>query len=1404
MSFEALESRQLLAGITVTNATDLISPAADTSSISALIASDGGDGVSLREAITASNNAVGEDTVAFDASVFNGGVASLIRLTQGELLITESLTIDASAATNVTITGDADGDDVTVSGTFITDVAASFGGTSADPDDLLDDNSRVLRFSNDGFFSRFGSLTLNSLTVTGGHTRGVVERGGAISSSSADISLINSNISGNSTLGIGSDGGGISTGSGSVSLLNSTLSGNTTHDFAFSDGGGIYTSSGDVILVSSTLTGNSSGDSGGGGIDTTFGDVSLINSTLSGNIATSGEGGGINSTSGNVSLTNSTLSGNSSLGDGGGIYTFEGNVSLTNSTLIENSSTNGTGGGISVFNYYNSSSVIIENSIVAGNIDNGTAPDLRSDFHNTLTVNHSLISNTTGTEIYSTTGAGNILNRPALLGPLADNGGSTPTHALLSDSPAINAGSNALAADVEGNPIVTDQRGSSFDRIQVGTVDIGAFESNFDSLLPPTIVSVMFDEGGVLARPDLWNTLTIVFDRDVNVVAEDLTLINDSPNGTTVDLTGVGFSYDSSTKTAIWDLSSIDPLIAGVYTYQLDANSIAIGNVTLDGNGDGIRGDDFVAEHYVAIPGDANLDGTVNVLGDAFPLVGSLNSTTNLAWADGNFNGDGVVNVLGDAFILVANLNRNVVLVSDVIVSNATDLVNADTSSAFALLADDGGDGISLREAIAASNNTIGLGTITFDASVFTGGADSLIRLTQGELEITDSLIIDASTATEVVVTGDADGDDAKVTGAFVTDVAASFAGTAGDASDLLDDNSRVLNFSSTSGDLTLTSLTLTGGRTTGDNPTNLSQPNETTYSGGGIRFLSTGTLTIVGGVLSGNSTSGIGASGGAILSFSGDISLTDSTLSGNRTSNDNAKGGGLYTFSGSVSLTNSTLNGNSTSGRDAIGGGIGTRTGNVSLTDSVISGNNTSGNGADGGGIASVSGNISLSNSTINENSTTGRIANGGGISIVPDDGDEFGGDASSGNISLLNSAVTGNSTAGDGSEGGGIRAGRGTVSLIASTVSDNSTSGEDSRGGGISTAAGIISLTNSTVSENSTTGTNADGGGIRTGAGDVSLSNSTLSGNSTSGGGAGGGGIFAMGLSSNFTGNVSLNNSTLNGNSTSGIFSPGGGILISGGSVSVTNSTLSGNSTLGIISSGGGIYSQGGNVSLTNSTLAQNSASNSAAGGISVSGSSPFGPLSINIENSIVADNTDNGTAPDLRLDSSNVVTIDHSLIGDTTGSGITAMTGTGNILNQPAMLGPLADNGGPTLTHALLPDSLAINAGNDAFAVDAEGVALMNDQRGPGFDRIFGSGVDIGAVEVQPGAATGQLQSARASANRSVTASLQLDPSSNADDPDDSSSDSKQTTHHSESLQRVLAGDYGLRDDVFGSDF
>ena len=199
----------------------------------------------------------------------------------------------------------------------------------------------------------------------------------------------------------------------------------------------------------------------GGGIGTDSGTVFVTDSTVSGN-SSGGYGGGIY---GAVSLTNSTVSGNSSRYNGGGIY---GTAFLTNSTVTGNFASR-EGGGIRTRD-----SITLHNSIVAGNTANIRSPDLSLRFISRVEINNSLIGNTAGSGVTDATGTGNILNQPALLGPLADNGGPTQTHPLLAGSPAIDAGSNALAVDENGVPLTIDQRGQT--RNFSGTVDIGAFE----------------------------------------------------------------------------------------------------------------------------------------------------------------------------------------------------------------------------------------------------------------------------------------------------------------------------------------------------------------------------------------------------------------------------------------------------------------------------------------------------------------------------------------------------------------------------------------------------------------------------------------------------------------------------------------------------------------------------------------------------------------------------------------------------------------------------------------------------------------------------------------------------------------------------------------------------------------
>ncbi len=194
-------------------------------------------------------------------------------------------------------------------------------------------------------------------------------------------------------------------------------------------GGGIF-NAGILNVVNSAVSGNSVNDGSSGGGIFSSGSLTLTNSTVSGNSASFGGGIWI---SGTATVTNSTISGNSATGgEGGGILSY-GTTTVTNSTVSGNSAS--FGGGV---NSHISGSVNLLNTIVAGNSASNSP-----DFFGTLnSLGNNLIGNTQFTTITGNT-ANNILNQPAQLAPLGFYGGTTQTHALTANSPAVGAGSNS-------------------------------------------------------------------------------------------------------------------------------------------------------------------------------------------------------------------------------------------------------------------------------------------------------------------------------------------------------------------------------------------------------------------------------------------------------------------------------------------------------------------------------------------------------------------------------------------------------------------------------------------------------------------------------------------------------------------------------------------------------------------------------------------------------------------------------------------------------------------------------------------------------------------------------------------------------------------------------------------------
>jgi HYR domain/Secretion system C-terminal sorting domain len=212
--------------------------------------------------------------------------------------------------------------------------------------------------------------------------------------------------------------------------------------FNTKNGGGIFIfGSGQLTLNNCTISNNVTGSAGNGGGICNNGTLTVTNSTISGN-TTSGDGGGIlnNGQNATLTVTNSTISGNTSTASNGGGINNTGTMSVSNSTITNNSAS--AGGGIISF-----TSMSLKSSIVAGN----TAVNRPDLFANTGTSQgYNLFGSGTISPTFTTV-ATDILTSSPGLGILADNGGPTQTHKLLSGSPALDNG-NAFS-------LTTDQRG---------------------------------------------------------------------------------------------------------------------------------------------------------------------------------------------------------------------------------------------------------------------------------------------------------------------------------------------------------------------------------------------------------------------------------------------------------------------------------------------------------------------------------------------------------------------------------------------------------------------------------------------------------------------------------------------------------------------------------------------------------------------------------------------------------------------------------------------------------------------------------------------------------------------------------------------------------------------------------
>ncbi len=362
-------------------------------------------------------------------------------------------------------------------------------------------------------------------------------------------------------------------------------------------------------------------------------------------------------------------------------------------------------------------------------------------------------------------------------------------------------------------------------------------------------------------------------------------------------------------------------------------------------------------------------------------------------------------------------------------------------------------------------------------------------------------------------------------------------------------------------------------------------------------------------------------------------------------------------------------------------------------------------------------------------------------------------------GSLSLTGVILEGNSASGSG--GGLYSWGTGQTLTLAGVTIRNNQAGL--RGGGISQHGGVLNLTESDVSDNHVL-TNGTGGGIALDSSVTGFSFDlvTISGNSTPSGFGGGGLAIAGGsgtlsrvwIQDNVAGGsgggltvagtttLTLTNSVVSGNTSEG---NGGGVNINDGTtVTIERSEISGNVSNSATSSGGGgaIYFWDSTLTLRNSTVSGNTAKANGGGLCTIlAGTSATIDSSTITANASDSDGLDGGSGGGLYLGNASVTLVGSIIAGntgvqcvrglgtlDSGGYNLSSddsceLDGPGDLPSTAPKLGPLDDNTGINMTHALLPGSPAIDAGDASYCPPT-------DQRG--VTRPIGAECDIGAYE------------------------------------------------------------------------
>jgi hypothetical protein len=1318
---------------------------------------DSGEG-SLRQAIINANAAAGADTITFQA-----GLTGTITLTDHLPQITEGLTITGPGISALTIDG-----------TGIYDV---FVTPPTTPYFQLNLSGLTVANVSTAIDTRNVSVWLTDMVITRSTTRAVrvlheslrIERVSFVDN--VGLVTLDANTSGTNFLILDSTfSGNVSTDANSAALRMSWSNGlahiaNTTFADNVGTTAGAISMSGsnaNVIIENSTFSGNSGASAGAIYNIGAEHFIVIQNSTFSGNSATTAAGADAINIAGYTDLSID-------------FSTFSGHDSTTGS---------GTGGVLTAGERY--ATVQLTNSIIANNPASVPGALLECTFDPDKVAVQGF-NNLTGD-----TNCPGRLGTPISVDPvLADNGGPTMTHALLS-------GSNAI--DRVGCSNI-DQR--YIDRPQGTSCDLGAFE-----FVPPTVVSVNPSAQTVAEGTNANVTLTrtghisAALTVSLNVTAgtsttpSDYTLSGGSISGQSGSVI-VTFPAGADTVpvnvAALADATGAEPdntltfaLVDGA-DYGLGAATSA--TVTIPANDLTVThtGDSGEGSLRQAIT-NANTDGVDSTISFAASADGTITLLTTLPSLIDNgtltIEGNGQTNT-----IISGNDTVRVLYIEP----DANVAINGVTITRGYAHFDSGGGimsymGTLILNEVSVSNSAaergggifnVG-GTLTITESTITGnsaqwyggGIFNSEDGTEATLEVYDSTI--AGNDTGLSGGGIYNIGTATIIRSTIADNTTSNYDGGGIVSEgemTVVDSTISGNISSQSGGavynrfaiLTISNSTISG--------------NSAKYAGGGISDLD-GILIVTNTRIDNNITGGIG---GGIFTQSisqGTLTLNNSTISDNTSD----WGGGIANRDAAILLSNTVVSGNVA----RCGGGINNNHGGtVTLTNSAISGNTSHSSETEqsvGGGGIWNDGMLTLNTSTVTGNkavSVGGGIMNGSlGIStlnntvVSANTSQSGGGIFSTGRLTVAQgSIITENSAkfVGGGILSDGFKTGV-VLDVTDSTVSGNNA---DIHGGGIY-STGAATVTRSSISDNTAA---ANAGGIAN-AGVMDVIDSLISGNHAA---EFGGGIHNSNLIQDVRGILRVTGSTISDN-TAGkpdVGGEGGGIANNSGTVSLTDSTVSGNSALyagggifssglsgesiltltgstvsnnktgdligGVLDIGGGIVNIDGTLLIVGSTVSGNSATR--GGGIYNKGGAitPLGG-NLTVSSSTIAVNTALVTADGLLVDSSAAVlnntilangdedcfahnggTVDANYSLFSNTSACGALESDGNLLGRDPLLGALVTPSDGG------PAYYPLLTGSQAIDAGSDALipeGLTTDQAGN--PRIFGAAVDVGSVE------------------------------------------------------------------------